>query len=79
VLRWLFQARITGTWEIVPKIEETGYATMQVGDCFCMVGGLYHAGGHNSTKGQKRPTHDLLFCRGYLRQEVYSRLLSLFG
>ena len=35
-----------------------------------MVGGLYHAGGHNSTKDQKRPMHDLSFCRGYLRQEV---------
>ena len=63
----------------VPKIEEAGYAMMQVGDCFCMVGELYHAGGHNSTKVQKRSMHDLRFCRGYLRQEVYSRLLLLFG
>ena len=53
-------------------MEEAGFATMEVGDCFCMVGGLYHAGGHNSTKDQKRPMHDLSFCRGYLRQEVRS-------
>jgi ectoine hydroxylase-related dioxygenase (phytanoyl-CoA dioxygenase family) len=58
--------------ERVPRVEEAGYATMQVGDCFCMVGGLYHAGGHNSTKDQKRPMHDLSFCRGYLRTEVCS-------
>lgn len=54
----------------VPKVGEAGEAMMQVGDCFCMVGGLYHAGGQNSTKDQKRPMHDLSFCKGYLRQEV---------
>jgi ectoine hydroxylase-related dioxygenase (phytanoyl-CoA dioxygenase family) len=43
---------------------------MNVGDCFVMLGGLYHAGEHNQTKDQKRPVHDLSFIRGYLRQEV---------
>lgn len=63
--------------ERVPKVEEAGYATMEVGDCFCMVGGLYHAGGHNLTTDQKRPMHDLSFCRGYLRQEVFFHPSSL--
>jgi len=62
--------------ERVPKIEEIGYATMQVGDAFCMLGGLYHAGGANQTKDQKRPMHDLSFCRGYLRQEECAYLVS---
>jgi hypothetical protein len=31
----------------VPKIEEVGYGTMNVGDCFVMLSRLYHAGGHN--------------------------------
>lgn len=56
--------------ERVPKVEEAVYATMNVGDAFCMLGGLYHAGGHNLTKDQKRPLHGMFFCRGYLRTEV---------
>lgn len=54
----------------VPKVEEAGYGIMDVGDCFVMLGGFYHAGGHNMTKDQYRPVHDLSFIRGYLRQEV---------
>ena len=58
--------------ERVPKVGEAGNATMRISGCFRMVGGLYHAGGQNSMKDQKRPMHDLSFCRGYLRQEVCS-------
>ncbi|TVY38598.1 Dioxygenase [Lachnellula occidentalis] len=53
----------------VPKVEEAGYAEMNVGDSLCFLGGLYHAGGHNLTQNQKRPMHGLFFCRGYLRTE----------
>lgn len=56
--------------ERIPKVEEAGYGVMEVGDCFVMLGGFYHAGGHNLTKDQYRPVHDLSFIRGYLRQEV---------
>ncbi|KUJ18988.1 phytanoyl-CoA dioxygenase family protein [Mollisia scopiformis] len=55
--------------ERIPKVEEAGYGIMDVGDCFVMLGGFYHAGGHNLTKDQYRPVHDLSFIRGYLRQE----------
>lgn len=61
----------------IPKFEEAVYAAMKVGDCFCMVGGLYHAGGHNLTNDQKRPVHDMSFCRGYLRTEVYHKSIPL--
>ncbi|KAG4439084.1 hypothetical protein IFR05_005426 [Cadophora sp. M221] len=53
----------------VPKVDEIGYAVMEKGDCLAFLGGLYHAGGHNSTTDQYRPVHDLSFIRGYLRQE----------
>lgn len=36
--------------ERVPKVEEASYGIMEVGDCFVMLGGFYHAGGHNLTK-----------------------------
>jgi len=51
-------------------VDEIGYAVMEKGDCLAFLGGLYHAGGHNSTTDQYRPVHDLSFIRGYLRQEV---------
>ncbi|KAK0114318.1 hypothetical protein ONS95_013812 [Cadophora gregata] len=54
----------------IPKIDEIGYAVMEKGDCLAFLGGLYHAGGQNSTADQYRPVHDLSFIRGYLRQEV---------
>lgn len=53
-----------------PKTDEIVYAVMEKGDCLAFLGGLYHAGGHNSTTDQYRPVHDLSFVRGYMRQEV---------
>lgn len=29
----------------IPKVEKAGYGIMDVGDCFVMLGGFYHAGG----------------------------------
>ncbi|KIW16834.1 hypothetical protein PV08_04024 [Exophiala spinifera] len=54
-----------------PLIEEESiaYAEMDVGDCWIMLGGLYHAGGANNTTNVKRTVHGLFFVRGYLRQE----------
>jgi ectoine hydroxylase-related dioxygenase (phytanoyl-CoA dioxygenase family) len=52
----------------IPQVEEAGYGEMDVGDAFCMLGGLYHAGGENTTS-EMRPMHGLFFCRGYLRTE----------
>lgn len=45
----------------------TGCASMNIGDAFVMLGGWYHAGGHNQTGNEKRPMYDLSFIRGYLR------------
>ncbi|KIW70759.1 hypothetical protein PV04_03000 [Phialophora macrospora] len=55
----------------VPKLgdEKVTYAEMEVGDCWIMLGSLYHAGGANITRDEKRTVHGLFFVRGYLRQE----------
>lgn len=53
----------------VPKTDEALYAEMDVGDCWIMLGGLYHAGGANVTQLEKRSVHGMFFIRGYLRQE----------
>ncbi|KAH6974116.1 phytanoyl-CoA dioxygenase family protein [Ilyonectria robusta] len=53
----------------VPKTEEALYAEMDIGDCWIMLGGLYHAGGANVTQLEKRSVHGMFFIRGYLRQE----------
>lgn len=54
----------------VPRLDESiAYAEMEVGDCWIMLGGLYHAGGANITRDEKRTVHGLFFVRGYLRQE----------
>lgn len=55
--------------ERVPEAHEACYAEMDVGDCWIMLGGLYHAGGSNSTADEKRAVHGMFFVRGYLRQE----------
>lgn len=55
--------------DVVPTADQPCYAEMDVGDCWCMLGGLYHAGGANSTQDQKRTVHGFFFIRGYLRQE----------
>lgn len=53
-----------------PKKSEVGYATMVPGEAVCYLGGIYHAGGANVTKDQKRALHSMHFTRGYLRTEV---------
>lgn len=55
----------------VPKMcnESVVYAEMEVGDCWIMLGSLYHAGGANVTTNEKRTVHGLFFVPGYLRQE----------
>ncbi|EXJ91452.1 hypothetical protein A1O1_04564 [Capronia coronata CBS 617.96] len=52
-----------------PKVEEATYAEMEAGDCWIMLGGLYHAGGANITNNERRIVHGLFFTRGFLRQE----------
>ncbi|KAL3477795.1 hypothetical protein BJX99DRAFT_269668 [Aspergillus californicus] len=52
-----------------PKTDEATVAEMEVGDCWVMVGGLYHAGGANITENEHRLLHGFFFERGYLRQE----------
>ncbi|KZF19831.1 phytanoyl-CoA dioxygenase family protein [Xylona heveae TC161] len=62
--------------ERAPKTEEATYAEMDVGDCWVMLGGLYHAGGSNITETEKRTVHGLFFTRGYLRQEENAYLMN---
>lgn len=54
-------------------VEEAGYAIMEKGDAYVMLGGTYHAGGANKTTDVMRPMHAMFYCRGYLRTEVGSR------
>ena len=58
-----------------PKVEEITYATMEKGDCYCMLGSTYHAGGDNMTQDQSRPMHGLFFSRGVLRSEENQYLI----
>ncbi|KAK7430424.1 hypothetical protein QQZ08_002943 [Neonectria magnoliae] len=53
----------------IPKTDEALHAEMEVGDCWIMLGGLYHAGGANVTQNEKRSVHGLFFILGHLRQE----------
>lgn len=53
----------------IPRTEEAVYAEMEVGDCWIMLGSLYHAGGSNTTQNEKRSVHGMFFVRGYMRQE----------
>ncbi|KAF2087296.1 phytanoyl-CoA dioxygenase family protein [Saccharata proteae CBS 121410] len=52
-----------------PRKEEAVPALMQPGDAWCMLGGLYHAGGYNQTKDWKRPMHGMFFMQSILRGE----------
>lgn len=52
-----------------PHVHEAAYAEMEPGDCWVMLGGLYHAGGANKTESARRILHGLFFTRGFLRQE----------
>lgn len=42
---------------------------MEKGDAFIMLASAYHAGGHNTTKDEKRLMFATFSIRGYLRQE----------
>lgn len=53
----------------IPTVDQAGYAVMQKGDAYVMLGGTYHAGGANQTADAHRPMHCIFFCRGYLRAE----------
>jgi ectoine hydroxylase-related dioxygenase (phytanoyl-CoA dioxygenase family) len=56
--------------EVVPKLnDDIAYAELEVGDVWVMLGGLYHAGGANTTTDEHRVVHGLFFTPGYLRQE----------
>lgn len=52
-----------------PRVEECIYAEMEKGDAFIMLASAYHAGGHNTTKDQRRLMFATFSIRGYLRQE----------
>ncbi|KAF4782476.1 phytanoyl-CoA dioxygenase [Colletotrichum scovillei] len=52
-----------------PRVEECIYAEMEKGDAFIMLASAYHAGGHNTTKNERRLMFATFSIRGYLRQE----------
>ncbi|KAJ5904896.1 uncharacterized protein N7473_001812 [Penicillium subrubescens] len=49
--------------------DEIIYAEMPAGSLLLIVGGLYHAGGRNSTTDQSRILYTYFYNKGYLRQE----------
>lgn len=49
--------------------DEIVYAEMTAGSCLLIVGGLYHAGGRNSTENETRSLYTFFYNKGYLRQE----------
>ena len=56
--------------EVVPKLgDDVVYAELDVGEVWVMLGGVYHAGGANTTSNEWRVVHGLFFSRGYMRQE----------
>ncbi|KAF6814323.1 phytanoyl dioxygenase family protein [Colletotrichum musicola] len=55
--------------KVPPRVEDCIYAEMDKGDAFIMLGSAYHAGGHNTTKDEKRLVFATFSIRGYLRQE----------
>ncbi|WQF77178.1 Putative phytanoyl-CoA dioxygenase [Colletotrichum destructivum] len=55
--------------DVPPRVEECIYAEMEKGDAFIMLASAYHAGGHNTTKDEKRLVFATFVTRGYLRQE----------
>jgi ectoine hydroxylase-related dioxygenase (phytanoyl-CoA dioxygenase family) len=55
--------------DCAPMVDETICVEMDVGECFVLLGSLYHGGGTNSTSGVRRTLHGLFFTRGYYRQE----------
>ena len=61
-----------------PKDEETVCVEMDVGECFVLLGSLYHGGGTNSTSDARRTLHGLFFTRGYYRQAENIYLANRF-
>ena len=56
--------------DVVPRLnDDIAYAEIEPGDVWVMLGGLYHAGGANTTTDEHRIVHGLFFTPGYLRQE----------
>jgi ectoine hydroxylase-related dioxygenase (phytanoyl-CoA dioxygenase family) len=55
--------------ERAPQVEEMVCVEMEVGECFVLLGSLYHGGGTNSTSDVRRILHGLFFPRGHYRQE----------
>jgi ectoine hydroxylase-related dioxygenase (phytanoyl-CoA dioxygenase family) len=49
--------------------DEIVYAEMPAGSVLLIVGGLYHAGGRNSTENESRVLFTFFYNKGYLRQE----------
>lgn len=52
--------------------NEIVYAEMTTGSVLLMVGGLYHAGGANTTADETRQLFSFFYNKGYLRQEENS-------
>ncbi|TDZ72000.1 Dioxygenase swnH1 [Colletotrichum trifolii] len=52
-----------------PSVDECIFADMDKGDAFIMLASAFHAGGHNTTKDEKRLMFATFSIRGYLRQE----------
>ncbi|TDZ20887.1 Dioxygenase swnH1 [Colletotrichum orbiculare MAFF 240422] len=52
-----------------PSVDECIFADMEKGDAFIMLASAFHAGGHNTTKDEKRLMFATFSIRGYLRQE----------
>ncbi|KAJ5223758.1 hypothetical protein N7468_008300 [Penicillium chermesinum] len=59
-----------------PLLHEARPATMEVTDCWVMLGGLYHAGGANVTEAERRIVHGMFFTRGFYRQEENAYLAN---
>lgn len=61
-----------------PQVSDTVTVELNVGECFVLLGSLYHGGGTNSTLDIKRTLHGLFFTRGYFRQEENIYLCNSF-
>ena len=59
-----------------PKVGEATHAAMNPGDCWVMLGSVYHGAGANATATERRIVHGMFFVRGFLRQEENTYLLN---
>ena len=62
--------------DTAPKVEEAIFAEMEVGECFVMLGSVFHGGGTNTTQDVRRILHGLFFRKGYYRQEENAYLAN---